>query len=162
MSSFGIVHDHAPMNKVNSLESMQAVIAVTDLGVIPHGLLMWIRGMGHKIDLIVHGWTEEPLPFTPPMDLTPNEQYFEKVRAENMKENYAHSGQIDNREVVTIDFNVLVAIWEPLEPGPHKEAFAVNLRSIPLFEPYLKSKLLNRAMVASSKPSGPVIIRVRT
>lgn len=82
-SLFGIVLDHVPMNRVISLETMLAVLAVPNLALIPHDICMWIRGIGHDIGVKVISWIEEPLPFIPSFDPTPTNQFFKRVQQDN-------------------------------------------------------------------------------
>lgn len=54
VSSFGVVLNHASMTKVHSLETMFAVVAITDLEHIPRSIIMWVRGVARPIEVVVH------------------------------------------------------------------------------------------------------------
>lgn len=140
VSSFGIVLDHCSLTRVNSIESLRAVIAVPDLGKIPHSLMMWIRGVGRPVEVRVHSWLEEPLPLIPPIDTTPSQQFFEKVRSENAK---AMSGFADDKGRegnLSVDFDTMVLVWESMEAGPKKDKIEQVLRTSPLFHAREHSK----------------------
>lgn len=139
MSSFGVVLDHAPMNKVNSLEEMYAVVAVTDLELIPQSIIMWIRGIGRPVGVKVISWLEEALPLNPPLDTTPTEAFFDKVRTDNLKAITGYEGSADGKGLVAIQFEDLIGLWENLE-GSQKEKIEKTLKLSPLFEPYVRAK----------------------
>ena len=80
VSSFGIVLDHTPLNNVHSLERMMVAVAVTDLSKVPRAILLWVRGLARSIEILVHGWVEEPLPLMQPLDPTPDQAFFYEVR----------------------------------------------------------------------------------
>lgn len=53
-SSFGIVLEHVAMHKLNSLEKLKVVVAVPDLSFIPEKLVVWIRGIGRDVNVVVN------------------------------------------------------------------------------------------------------------
>lgn len=141
-SSFGIILDHAPMNKVNSIDIMLAVVAVPKLGVIPHGLRMWIRRLARDVEVIVRSWLEEPISLATPTNPTPTQQDFAKIQNANVKVATNISNPTDNRQVITIDSNMLFTIWSGLDSGPEKDRLYQTVKSSPLFEEYLKEKAI--------------------
>lgn len=79
ISSFGIVLDHTPMSRVRSLEQIMVVIAVPDLSHISHAIKMWIHCISRDIEVLVHSWIEEFLPYTFTLDPTPKDEFFTQV-----------------------------------------------------------------------------------
>lgn len=138
VSSFGIVLNHGSMTKVGSLEKMVAVIAVEELDTIPHSIKMWIRGIARIIGVKVLSWVEEAVPFTMVIDPTPNQQYFDHVRLENIKAVTGFEVQPKDEGVLTIEFETLLSIWEKMEPGDKKTQIEGILQASPLFENRLK------------------------
>lgn len=140
ISTFGIVLEHCSMNKVSTLERMRAVIVVTDLECIPKAIIMWVRGIGRKIQLVVHSWLEEPLPLLPTLDTTPTQAFFEKVRADNVKAVTGYGTGVEGKEVVAVEYNVILAIWEKMPAGPEKDSLKETLSATPYFAEYQKNK----------------------
>lgn len=134
ISSFGIVLDHTPMCRVRSLETMMAVMAVEDLGLIPHGIIMWIRGISRDVEVVVHSWLEEPLVHHPPPDTTPNDEFFTQVQTNNTRIQTGYSTDRDSKGIVSIQLDTLLAIWKSLDIGEEKDLLEATLRSSAFFD----------------------------
>lgn len=133
VSSFGIVLDHSSLTKSPSLESMMAVVAIPELSDIPLALRMWIRGIARDIELKVHSWIEESVPLSLPVDTTPTEKFFKKVKLDNARAIAGHQG-ITEGNGVTIEFETLYNIWVNLPTGIEKDDLGGTLRANPKFE----------------------------
>lgn len=132
VSTFGVVLEHSPMQNVRSMEKMMAVVALTDLSLIPRRILFWEWGLLRDIEVVVHSWLEEPIPNAPVPDTTPPTSLFEEVRATNLR---ALTGMApinrDDPDTVTVQFDTLFAIWESLPAGARKDELEATLRRTP-------------------------------
>lgn len=69
------------MSGVQSLKKMMVAMAVADLKEVLKGIMLWIWGMSKILEVIVHGWIDEPMSIIEPVDLTPNQSFFYEVQA---------------------------------------------------------------------------------
>lgn len=131
ISTFGVVLEHSPMQSVRSFEKMRAVIAVPNLENIPRGILMWERCFRRDIELIVHNWIEGPIQPTMEDDTTPPPAVFEEVRRSNL---FALSGMARDsggREIITIEYDTLLAVWAFLPMGDEKDQLEEMFKQSP-------------------------------
>lgn len=133
VGSIGPLLDHTPMASVLSLEKMMAVVAVHDLGNIPQNVCLVVRGISRPIEILVHSWIEEPIPFIPPLDTTPKEEFFEQVRRTNRISATAYEKDEQGRDLVTIEVDTLLDIWHKLEPSERTVKLAAALQANPYF-----------------------------
>lgn len=134
VGSFGAVINHTPLNNVKSFEKMVVLVGVPKLELVPQKTEVWIKGVAREVGIGVLGWIEEPLPQIPPLDTTPKEDFFAKVTRDNMQA-LARMGEVkDDREVITVDYQTLLAVWKNMEPGhPKKESLGATLKASPFF-----------------------------
>lgn len=132
-SSFGIVLEHASMTKSPSLESMLAVVAVPDLGLIPQSLMLWLKGIGRDVEVRVLSWLEEPVPLNPPLDTTPSEEFFNMVHDENTRKVTVYRDRDQGEPALTIEYDILFSVWKNLGKGKEKEKLEKTLRASPRF-----------------------------
>lgn len=150
VGSFGALLDHTPMTNVNSLEKMVAVVGVSDLSLVPQNTMVWVKGVGRDVEVGVLGWIEEALPFNPNLDTTPTDAFFQKVTNENLIALAGSGIEQDGREVVTIEFNTLYALWQNMSPGEEKVSLGKTLKASPFFPAQVNP---NPTTITAAKPS---------
>lgn len=131
VSSFGIVLDHTPMSGVQSLEKMMVAMAVADLKQVPKGIMLWVRGMSRILEVIVHGWIEEPLPIIAPVDPTPDQAFFDEVQEQRLLPP-AIQPTVDTA-TVTVAFETMYSLWERLKPGKERDEIEKAIGASPFF-----------------------------
>lgn len=133
VSSFGVVLEHSSMQNVRSMEKMMAVIALTDLSLIPMRILFWERGLLRDVEVIVHSWLEEPIPNSPEPDATPPASLFNEVQTANLRAVAGLSTVGEGSDTITIQFDTLFAIWSNLPAGDSKNELEATLRRNPIY-----------------------------
>lgn len=131
ISTFGVVLEHSPMQGVRSFEKIMAVIALPDLSNIPRQILMWERCCLRDIEVIVHNWIEEPIQQTVEEDTTPPPTVFEEVRKSNLLALSGLAIDKEGKEVITIEYDTLLAIWGSMPEGSEKDKIEESLKNSP-------------------------------
>ncbi|KAF3341673.1 hypothetical protein FCM35_KLT00311 [Carex littledalei] len=148
VSSFGVVLNHASMTRVHSLETMFVVMAVAELSHIPHNIQTWVRGVGRHIQVVVHSWLEEPLPIIPPLDTTPPEEFFNRVKEDNVKAVTGLTGGDGSQGIVAVEFEMLFSIWENMAACDKRDKIETTLRASPLFAAYMANRQTTQTRLA--------------
>lgn len=82
---------------------------------------------------MVLSWIKELLPLIPLHDTTPIEEFFARVTRDNMMSLAGMGADHDDREVIMVDFQTLLAVWQRLGPGDEKGMIGRTLKASPLF-----------------------------
>ncbi|KAF3338518.1 hypothetical protein FCM35_KLT17355 [Carex littledalei] len=133
VSSFGVVLDHGPITNVRSLEKLMMVVALPDLAKIPRNIMLWVRGLTRTLEVVVHGWIEEPSPCNKQPDTTPDTSVFEEIKRAQLEAIAAFEKERQQKETVTVEFNTLLGVWESMTNGPDRDAVEHALRQSPCF-----------------------------
>lgn len=107
------------------------VIALPDLANIPRVIMMWERNLLREIEVIVHSWIEEPIQPITEEDTTPPATVFDEVRRTNMLALSGMAVDSGGREVITIEYDTLLAVWAAMPEGPDKNRIEESLKMSP-------------------------------
>lgn len=152
VGSFGALIDHTLMTNVRSLERMMAVVGVPDLEWVPQSTMIWVKGVARTIDIEVHGWIEESLPIAPALDCTPSQAVFEKIRQDNQMAISAIGDNMEGKEVILVEFNTIVAVWQNLQEGPRKDDIGKIVKASPHYASWAKANVGPALPVATLPP----------
>lgn len=141
--TFGVVLEHSPMHNVRSFEKMIAMVVIPDLANIPLHIYMWERAHRRDIKVVVHSWVEKPIAASTADNTTPPLSVFNKVRRDNLLVLSGITADMGGeKEVITIEYDTLFAIWVALPIRGEKDQIEATLRCSPLFEVKERERVL--------------------
>ncbi|KAF3340579.1 Filamentous hemagglutinin [Carex littledalei] len=127
-------HSPARLNRHSTVAELfpclylQPINAINGRSHIPLKIELWIRGVSRDIEVSIISWDEEPCALPTLADHTPTAEFFQKTKQENIQATTTLA-RTSGRDVVSVDYDTLLAVFKTLRDGPQKDNIEQSLRA---------------------------------